>query len=99
MQPKLQNYQENSGAELLFPSCGSINLQHKRVEVFERTEDAKSGLHVVVSDGKVMTDTELIGNPSERRHGLLIHFSCEQCSAQPVLSIVQHKGTTCINIR
>jgi hypothetical protein len=33
-------------------------------------------------------------NPSPRRNGLTIRFSCEQCDARPVLAIWQHKGAT-----
>jgi hypothetical protein len=33
-------------------------------------------------------------NPSARRNGLVIRFSCEGCDARPLLAIWQHKGTT-----
>ena len=97
MQPAFGDYSENFGAELLCPSCNFNYLHHDRVEVFECGEDADFGVHVIVSDGKATMDTSLDGNPSSRCHGLKIHFWCEGCSAKPVLSLFQHKGTTFIN--
>ena len=32
------------------------------------------------------------GNPSSRRHGLVIRFWCEHCSSRPELVVAQHKG-------
>ena len=98
MKLQFDNYQEDWGAELLCPKCGFNYLHHDRVEIFDRTEDASSGVHAVVDDGKVTVDTSLNGNPSSRRHGLTIHFWCESCKAKPVLTIAQHKGNTIINI-
>jgi len=94
MIPKFEEYQEGFGAELICPSCGSNNLHHDRVEIYERNEDAVHGLHVVVVEGKATLDNSLEGNPSSRRHGLKIFFWCEGCKAKPVLSVKQHKGTT-----
>lgn len=84
------------------PGCGSDNLHHERVDVFERCEDAERGLHVTVSGidnpicspALVSIGDSLDGNPSARRQGLTIRFWCEQCDLRPVLSISQHKGTT-----
>ncbi|MEA3437936.1 MAG: hypothetical protein U9R43_15845 [Thermodesulfobacteriota bacterium] len=96
MQPTFESY-EGFGAELKCPSCGFNYLYHDRIEVFDRTEDAETGLHVDVSDEKVSVDNNLNGNPSGRRHGLKIYFRCEGCSEKPVMSILQHKGNTYIN--
>ena len=82
---------------LCCPACGGAFLHHETVEVFERGEDAKHGLHVTVN-GNVTVDTNMAGNPSMRRYGLLVRFGCENCNAQPVLSIVQHKGNTFIEM-
>jgi hypothetical protein len=39
-------------------------------------------------------------NPSTRRHGLIIDFECETCSANPIqLRFAQHKGTTLVSWR
>ena len=97
MVPTFDDFQEGFGAELLCPSCGNNYLRHGKVEVFECGEDAKHGVHVTVADGKATMDTSLEGNPSARRHGMTIAFSCEGCKATPVLSIKQHKGNTYID--
>jgi len=94
MQPKFDQYIESYGAELLCPACGGNNLHHERVEIFERGEDQAYGVHVSVVDGKAEVDTNIKANPSARRHGLSIHFSCEHCPAVSVLHVLQHKGTT-----
>ena len=97
MEPTFQSYVEGAGAELKCPSCNSNALHHEKVEVFDREDDETEGLHVVVSDGKVTTDSNLAGNPSRRRNGLSISFWCEDCNVKPVMEIVQHKGSTFIN--
>jgi hypothetical protein len=74
-------------------------LSHDKVEVFDRHEDQKEGLHVVVGDADVQINKDLSGNPSARRHGLKIYFSCEQCDAAPVLTVSQHKGQTHIDMQ
>ena len=100
----------NYGA-LLCPSCGGSNLHQMAVHVWERhTEDAAQGTYTC-ADGKasrVELNAAMAGNPSRRRDGLTIEFSCESCNGYPVgaernpadsqpnqcLHIVQHKGTT-----
>ncbi|MBI4248079.1 MAG: hypothetical protein HY611_01140 [Elusimicrobia bacterium] len=99
MLPVFDNYQENVGGELECPACKHNNLHHERVEVFERSEDQKQGVHCSVSKSGAIFDTNLAGNPSERRHGLIIYFICESCSAKPILTIAQHKGTTYVNFK
>lgn len=99
-QPQFDDYVPGvgMGAQLQCPSCGSSYLTHQRVEVFERKEDNNRGLHVTVIGELVQTDTLMEGNPSRRRHGIAIHFVCEGGSAQPVLTIAQHKGYTFMDI-
>ena len=81
-------------APLACPCCDNDNLHHESVEVFERTtEDAETGIHVTV-EGVARFDTDMAGNPSRRRDGLLIRYSCEHCTATPAMAIAQHKGTT-----
>lgn len=98
MKLEFNSYEEGVGGELKCPSCGFNYLHHNRIEIFERGEDEQKGLHVTVENGELQTNTNLEGNPSSRRHGLLIHFWCEGCKAQPVLSISQHKGNTWVDI-
>ena len=90
---------EGSGALLECPACHGNHLHHNKVEVFDRAEDQDGGLHVSVASGKVVEDSDLSGNPSKRRHGLSIHFTCEHCPATPVLSVAQHKGNTWVNFK
>ena len=97
MQPTFEQYIEGTGALLECPACGGNYLRHEKVEVFERSEDEGTGLHVLVENGKVAEDNDLTGNPSSRRHGLSIRFRCEHCAAMPVLAIAQHKGNTWLN--
>ena len=40
--------------------------------------------------------SELSGNPSARRHGIAIEFTCEQCGDGLRLTIAQHEGHTLI---
>ena len=79
---------------LVCPHCESIYLHHKRIDVFERHEDAKTGLHVAVADMATHADMNMVGNPSSRRDGLSIQFWCEGCDATPCLNVYQHKGNT-----
>ncbi|MEC5321380.1 hypothetical protein VSX61_20970 [Brenneria populi subsp. brevivirga] len=80
---------------LLFcPHCKGSCLHQGKIEVFERQEDDKEGTHVVVDGSAISIDKNLTGNPSIRRHGLKIHFSCENCNNNPIMSIYQHKGET-----
>lgn len=89
--------QFNEHNELLCPACGNQYLHQGKVVVFNpETEDAKEGVKVEVDGLRVRVEPELEGNPSRRRQGLLIHFSCEGCDEKPVLSIAQHKGNTIV---
>ena len=99
MQPKFNPPQGGYNAELLCPSCGGNFLNQERVEVFGLAEDDKHGVHISVENGKAVFDIGLEGNPSARRHGMVIHFSCEGCSAKPVFTIAQHKGNTHIDFK
>lgn len=97
MIPKFEGYDEQGDGELVCPACGGLNLHHEKIEIFERAEDSVTGLHVTVENLKLELDNKLDGNPSTRRHGMKIQFSCETCKAIPVLSICQHKGQTYVS--
>lgn len=99
MQPKFTPPQNGFPAILLCPACGFDYLHHDSIEVFERKEDQEQGVHVTVQGGKATVDHDLSGNPSVRRHGFLVRFSCEGCSARSVLSIAQHKGQTHVEMK
>lgn len=92
---------------LMCPVCTkNNNLHHSDVEICNRQEDAYIGQRVLVSfqDGfgeggveqlpQVLIDDNVGNNPSPRRHGLRIKFSCETCPGIFWLLIYQHKGTT-----
>jgi len=99
MKIKLSDFGCTDGNAVLCPNCGEPYLHHEKVEIFERGEDEEFGIHAQVENGVLTTDTNLTGNPSARRHGMLIHFSCEGCTETSVLSLEQHKGTTYIEMK
>jgi hypothetical protein len=85
------------------PACRGECLHHDKVEVFSRSEDSPDTM-TAVTTGDGVTRVEMIAsskslNPSKRRDGLRVHFSCEHCSATPILEIAQHKGSTLVNWR
>lgn len=94
---KLEDGMAEGFDDLYCPNCSKGYMHHDKVEVFECAEDS-DGLHVTVDAGTVSVDRDLTGNPSSRRHGLLVHFWCEGCEAKSVLSIEQHKGSTYLGI-
>lgn len=72
------------------------NLHQISMEYFDRREDSEKGLHVYAQLGKqLLVDDKMTGNPSQRREGIKIRFSCECCNGEiHTLNIVQHKGMT-----
>lgn len=79
------------------------NLHQGKVHIFNPAkEDADSGLVATVDFTTVESDSHAdvrSNNPSLRRQGLLIAFTCELCHQEEedepfYLSIYQHKGTT-----
>ena len=94
--------------ELKCPRCGGAYLHHGLVTVFDRGEDAPSYLRTDLNNGQVTTrivvhkTPEAAGNPSSRRDGLTIRFSCEACPKEVPdleLTISQHKGNTYVGWR
>ena len=80
---------------MLCPGCGSANLHHEVVEVFNRSsEDSDTGLHIEIEGLTVFQNPQMQRNPSSRRTGLVIHFECEPCESPVWLRITQHKGAT-----
>ena len=81
------------------PRCGEAcsSLHHETVKVFNRdSEDDITGAYTEIRGTKVETRRNLpAGNPSSRRNGVVINFSCEQCGPNVGnLCIGQHKGAT-----
>lgn len=89
----------------LCPLCASDYTHHVGVSVYFREEDADKGLCVDVYGDTVFTSSLMGGNPSPRRDGIRINFTCENCHADEddvyrphhQLHIIQHKGQTFFN--
>ena len=86
---------EHDEHTLLCP-CGDMYIHQRAVEVFNRSEDAEEGTHVLVDEENITVDRDLTGNPSLRRQGLSIYFWCEGCGDTSKLTIAQHKGVTLV---
>lgn len=88
--------------DLLCPRCGADYLHHKAVTTYDRGEDAGTVVETRVEGANIAIDTTSPGidNPSRRRDGLVIEFTCECCGDAPIqLCIGQHKGATEIGWR
>ena len=81
---------------MLCPHCGGHHITHERVDVYWRGEDKVQGTHVCTTSEGTSVDGHMLHNPSARRWGLNIYFSCEWCGHGSQLSISQHKGHTVI---
>ena len=103
MELKLSDICSNHVGTLHCPACGFFYLHHIKVDVFSRMqEDSPTGLHVAVDGTSVAIDHGADckdGNPSMRRDGLAVYFTCEGCEAVSVLTLVQHKGNTILDIK
>jgi hypothetical protein len=91
------NYQEGFGAELKCPSCKDNNLHQEKFEIWDGGEETKNNNHFVIGGEQTTIDTNFKGNPSTYRNGFIVTFTCEGCSAMPVLSFAQHKGKTLVD--
>lgn len=89
-----QDFGSGYGQVLRCPGCGEEYLHHESMNWFDRNEDDEHGIHTTISHRQVAVDGKMTGNPSSRRHGFTIHFSCEICNCAPVLAVSQHKGST-----
>lgn len=83
------------------PRCGSFNLHHAEVTVFDRGEDDDNVVKTQVVGGKATTSVapSAPDNPSARRGGVTIDFVCEQCEGALQLTMAQHKGSTLVEWR
>ncbi len=80
--------------QLLCAACGCNYTHFHSVEIFKRTEDEETGLHILVTEMSAATDTAMTGNPSARRDAVRIVYSCEFCNQLTTVSFIQHKGNT-----
>ena len=102
MKPINEIIHEQYGA-VRCPSCGECYTHQIGVHAFWRSEDAPTGVHDYSCRSlPVARSTDQDYNPSARRDGIVIEFSCEFCSEHEVdpafgLTISQHKGFTLID--
>lgn len=104
---------ENAGVDtkalLTCPNCNEFYLHHAGVQAYHRDEDAQSVTVTTVVGGTTMLNaipSDLSGNPSARRTGLVLQFWCESCGIGNAdgngegcggfaeLCFAQHKGVT-----
>ena len=85
--------------QLRCPNCGENYTHHTTTHVFYRArEDAEHGQHVSAGGPETRITTDMDGNPSERRDGIVIEFWCEICASLFEMRIAQHKGATLIGM-
>lgn len=79
---------------LTCPHCSSEYLHQVSAEVFFRDhEDSEKGNAYFIATNQLF-QIAMKNNPSTRRDGIRIHFTCEGCPTPSSLEIVQHKGIT-----
>lgn len=98
----------NPESKLACPSCKNHDgmTHHEHVEVYIRHGDSwhAPGTRYSINRRTVVTDADMTNNPSYRRDGIRIYFSCENCGAgqedMPYNEILisQHKGNTLISV-
>jgi hypothetical protein len=89
-------------SDLCCPECDSEFIHQGEVVVYDRAEDEEVTRVTYVHGGCIISDREESAtddNPSARRHGMAVNFSCEECYARSQLTIAQHKGKTFIGWR
>ena len=94
-------------SELRCPRCGGEYLHQSVVKMYNRNEDDARVWRTVVTEDAVeskMAVSLTAENPSPRRQGLTIGFTCEGCSGDVnpkvmELHIFQHKGATLLKWR
>jgi hypothetical protein len=91
--------QDQELGDLKCSICLGENTHHHQVRVYNRKEDALDGMRAVIDWDTVSVDGLLLENPSARRHGVSVLFSCEGCQALSELTISQHKGATMLAVR
>lgn len=98
MNPTFNDWGPGSGLCLVCPTCQSEYTHHDRVDVYERHEDAETGIHCLAGSHGVFVDTSMAGNPSQRRTGVRINLWCEECHCVMGLTLIQHKGNTFLDL-
>jgi hypothetical protein len=97
--PKKAGLRTDQDGALLCGGCGEFCTHFRSLHVFMRGEDHDHGLRLDVdmARSQVSTSTRMgDGNPSSRRDGLALTFTCEFCKHITEVTFAQHKGTTFI---
>jgi len=83
------------------PDCGGENLHHFDVHVyFRKCEDGRGSIAQIDKRGVFVDyDADMETNPSDRRDGIRVWLSCENCTAHIELTLVQHKGCTYLSTK
>lgn len=94
------DFSDNESA-LKCPNCEDTYLHQTEVLVFDRSEDNEQCTVTSVLNGRISSQAmpnELSGNPSSRRHAVVIRFVCEICGigSSMDLRMSQHKGQTLV---
>ena len=91
---------------LACPHCSGDYMHQEAVKVYSRPKDANQVIVTTVTadsvERRATTTVEITdgsGNPSARRHGVTIHFRCENCGNMSDLVLGQHKGLTEVSWR
>ena len=83
---------------LLCPHCNNDYIHHAGVEIYNCKEDAphdRVSVSTCNEHNKYQLNVDQDGkNPSARRDGIRVFFSCESCGQVSALTIAQHKGQT-----
>lgn len=83
--------------QLQCAGCGFEYTHCESIEIFHQVDDTskKNGVHITVKGlAELKIDRDISRNPSARRDGVRMTFSCENCDVLSVLTIAQHKGNT-----
>lgn len=86
-----------TGKAIFCPKCKGANLHQVKVVSEFRFHEDSDGVRTIVTPKGTSTTYQESDTMSNRRDNMYIHFTCENCEASPVLSIIQHKGSTLIN--
>lgn len=83
---------------LLCPHCDTDYMHHAGVEIYNCKEDAvadRISVSTCDHNNKYQLTVDQEGkNPSSRRDGIRLFFTCESCNQVSALTIAQHKGQT-----
>lgn len=88
-----------NGDVLICSQCDGTYLHHYETVVYDRKEDSEMTAVTEVRPGRVhhaVERSDSVKNPSSRRHGVVIRFTCEGCEGVKEITVVQHKGQTFI---